>query len=303
MKRQYEVYQIDSFTRQKFNGNPAGVVANAEGLTNEEMLLIARELKNSETAFVFKPAVENGKYDVEVRFFTPSTEVPICGHATIAAHFVLAIEKRILPGQTILQKTKAGILPIQISDTGGTIMVKMTQGNIGFESIDLYSRTRILNAIGLHEDDINPGCPVEIVSTGHSKVMIGILSREKLNQLSPDLNALRQISDSISCNGYFVFTFDSDSPNILTHGRMFAPAIGIDEDPVTGNANGPLGAYIVKHKLVNFDSTGFSFTAKQGEALGRPGTMEVMVDIRDGEPVKVAISGTAVAVFKTIIEL
>ena len=134
------------------------------------MLLIARELKNSETAFIFKPTLENANYDVEVRFFTPSTEVPICGHATIAAHFVLASEKRILPGQTVLQKTKAGILPIEIAETDGNIMVKMTQGNIAFESIDPRSRSSILNAIGLHEEDLPPGCPVEIVSTGHSKV-------------------------------------------------------------------------------------------------------------------------------------
>lgn len=303
MKREYEVYQINSFTQHKFSGNPAGVVANSEGLTTEEMLLIARELNNSETAFIYKPTEEKANYDVEVRFFTPTTEVPICGHATIAAHFVLATEKRIIPGQTILQKTKAGILPIEISETDGKITVKMTQGNIVFESIDPRSRTRILSAIGLHEEDIHPGCPVEIVSTGHSKVMIGIRSRKRLNQLTPDMNDLRRISHSINCNGYFVFTFDSDAPNILTHGRMFAPAIGIDEDPVTGNANGPLGAYIAKHKLVNLDSTGFSFTAKQGEALGRAGTVEVAVDISGGEPVKVAISGTAVAVFKTVIEL
>ena len=90
----------------------------------------------------------------------------------------------------------------------------------------------------------------------------------------------------------------STDPGILTHGRMFAPAIGITEDPVTGNANGPLGAYIVKHKLVAVTGNNFSFTAKQGEALQRPGTMKVSVEIKNDEPVKVEITGTAIVVFK-----
>lgn len=302
MSRKYTVYQINSFTTTKFTGNPAGVVVDACGLTDAEMLLIARELKNSETAFLFSPE-RTDDYDVEVRFFTPTTEVPICGHATIAAHFVRALERQAQPGQTLLQKTKAGILPIEIIASGEAIKIKMTQGKISFEAIDPRHRSEILRALRISENEVNENCPVEIASTGHSKVMIGIHSRAKLNQLTPDLAELKRISSLIKCNGYFVFTFDSDDPGILTHGRMFAPAIGIDEDPVTGNANGPLGAYLVKNKLANFKGNRFSFIAKQGEAIGRPGTMEVYVDTQDNIPLKVAILGEAVPVFKTTIEL
>ena len=303
MIRRYTVYQINSFTTRKFTGNPAGVVLNAEGLSDQEMLLIARELKNSETAFIFSPPEKNSEYDVEVRFFTPTTEVPICGHATIAAHFVRALERQALPGQNLLQKTKAGILPIEILASGSAVKIKMTQGNIGFEPISELNKAAMLKALGISENELSKDCPIEIASTGHSKVMIGINSREKLNQLSPDLAGLKALSAVIRCNGYFVFTFDSDDPEILTHGRMFAPAIGIDEDPVTGNANGPLGAYIVKNQLAKVDGTRFSFVAKQGEAMGRPGTMEVFVDVQNGVPLKVEIVGEAVPVFKTTIEL
>ncbi|HEY5746307.1 MAG TPA: PhzF family isomerase [Chryseolinea sp.] len=303
MSRSYTVYQINSFTTKKFTGNPAGVVVNAEGLSDPEMLLIARELKNSETAFIFSPGEKHSGYDVEVRFFTPTTEVPICGHATIAAHFVRALERQAHPGQTVLQKTKAGILPIEILDSDGNLKIKMTQGNIAFEPVSELNKSNLLKALGIDESELSKDCPIEIASTGHSKVMIGINSREKLNRLSPDLGELKKISAAIRCNGYFVFTFDSDSPEILTHGRMFAPAIGIDEDPVTGNANGPLGAYIVKNRLTNFDGDRFSFVAKQGEAMGRPGTMEVFVDVQNRLPLKVEILGEAVPVFKTIIEL
>lgn len=303
MSRTYTVYQINSFTTKKFTGNPAGVVVNAEGLTDREMLLIARELKNSETAFIFSSPEKNSGYDVEVRFFTPTTEVPICGHATIAAHFVRALERQVRPGQTTWQKTKAGILPIEILESGGAVKIKMTQGNIAFEPISAFNQSNLLKALGISEDELNKDCPIEIASTGHSKVMIGIQSRAKLNQLSPDLPELKKVSAAIGCNGYFVFTFDSDSPEILTHGRMFAPAIGIDEDPVTGNANGPLGAYIIKNRLMNFQGDRFSFIAKQGEAMGRPGMMEVFVDVQNNVPVKVEILGEAVPVFKTVIEL
>lgn len=91
--KKYRVYQVDSFTREKFSGNPAGVVYHADGLTERQMQQLARELNNSETAFIFTG--QKPDYDVEVRYFTPTTEVPICGHATIAAHYVRAIEEKL----------------------------------------------------------------------------------------------------------------------------------------------------------------------------------------------------------------
>lgn len=95
--KSYKVYQIDSFTRTKFRTNPAGVVPNADGLSTAQMQQIARELNNSETAFIFAPP-KGANYDALVRFFTPNTEVPLCGHATIAAHYVRAILSNIQQG-------------------------------------------------------------------------------------------------------------------------------------------------------------------------------------------------------------
>lgn len=92
MRKKYRIYQIDSFTKELFTGNPAGVVTNADGLSDTQMQQIARELNNSETAFIFSSNIDN--YDIHVRFFTPTNEVPICGHATIAAHYARATEKK-----------------------------------------------------------------------------------------------------------------------------------------------------------------------------------------------------------------
>lgn len=303
MKTTYKLYQIDAFTDQLFTGNPAGVVSNADGLSEEEMLRIARELNNSETAFIFTPKGDASDYDVEVRFFTPETEVPICGHATIAAHFVLCLENSIRPGIPVKQKTKAGILPILPIKTPNGFSIEMTQGPIEFSTIAKAEQQAIIAALGLRHEDLLANCPIEIVSTGHSKVMIPLQSVTTLQELKPNLSKLKEISAAIHCNGYFPFHFTSSKEGIVSHGRMFAPAVGINEDPVTGNANGPLGAYLVKHQLVVHNDKEFRFTAKQGEVLKRPGMMEVKVDIVHGKPSKVRISGQAIKVFETTLQL
>ena len=181
----------------------------------------------------------------------------------------------------------------------------MTQGKPEFISTILSERQdEIISALDLNRSELNRKCPMQIVSTGHSKVMIGINSKKVLNSIKPDFFKLAEISRKIKCNGYFVFTLDSDDSEILAHGRMFAPAIGVNEDPVTGNANGPLGAYLIKHKLINIESNKTRFKAKQGEIMGRPGIIEVEVNVDDnGKPILVKIGGEATIVFKTEIIL
>jgi PhzF family phenazine biosynthesis protein len=293
----YRLYQVDSFTTEKFSGNPAGVIPNADGLTELEMQKIARELNNSETAFIFSPDADD--YDVHVRFFTPYKEVPICGHATVAAHYVRALEIGL--GTTrVMQKTGAGILPVDIIRNQNDYHIIMTQGKIEFGAlISGENKKTLLSALGITEEDMLKNCPVQIVSTGHSKVMIGIKQSTVLNQLKPENSALTKLSEVIGCNGYYVFTLDSKQSDILAKGRMFAPAIGINEDPVTGNANGPLGAYLVHNKIVAHNGEIFRFNARQGEAMGRMGTIGVEVRIDQDEPIEVKISGNATVVFAT----
>lgn len=294
-------YQIDSFTKEKFKGNPAGVVINADELTDYEMQQIARELNNSETAFLFAP--DSDDCDGVIRYFTPNTEVPICGHATIAAMYAKAIEEKL--NSCILRfKTKIGILPFEVIKENGDYQIVMTQGN--FELGDIFDTTvaqKMITALGLQKSDLDEKCPIQIASTGHSKVMIGIKSREKLNNLSPNYNDLAQLSKEINCNGYFVFTFDSDDQDVLTYGRMFAPAIGINEDPVTGNANGPLGGYLVQNNIINYKNNTFEFNGKQGEKIDRLGVIKVKVVTEENKPKLIQIKGDAVVVFRAQIEI
>ena len=300
--KKYIVYRVDAFTKSKFQGNPAGVVVNADGLSEKQMQILAKELNNSETAFLFAP--DDPTCDGVIRYFTPKTEVPTCGHATIAAMYTKALEDN-LDSCRLRMKTKIGVLPFEIIKCDNDYRVNMTQGAIKIEDpLRDPDRAGILAALGLHQNDLEPRCPVQIASTGHSKVMIGIKSRARLHGLTPDLNELSKMSTQINCNGYFVFTFDVEAEEgVLTHGRMFAPAIGISEDPVTGNANGPLGAYLVSNKIVTVENDLFCFVGKQGEAMGRPGTVEVRVTTKGQQPQRVQIIGEAVLVFKTGIEI
>lgn len=297
MAGKYRLYQVDSFTEEKFAGNPAGVITNADGLTEFEMQKIARELNNSETAFIFSSNCD--EYDVHLRFFTPRKEVPICGHATIAAHYVRALENQ-LDTVRVIQRTGAGLLPVDIIREKNDYRIIMTQGKIEFGSfIEGENKEILLSALKITDEDLLGNCPIQIVSTGHSKVMIGIRNSTIINALEPNYDALSKLSEIIGCNGYYVFTLNSGVDDILVKGRMFAPAIGINEDPVTGNANGPLGAYLVHHKLTEHNGALLRFNARQGEAIRRAGTVNVEVRIENDEPAEVKVSGKAIIVFQT----
>lgn len=299
----YRVYQVDAFTTQLFEGNPAGVVPDAKGLRWDDMLAIAREMNLSETAFVFPP--EGPDHDVRVRFFTPKAEVPICGHATIATHLVRAQEGTAF-GVT-RQLTGAGILDVEVErDPLGHMRVWMHQqpGSLAAPLVDRL-RDDLLAALGIVADDLDQRGPIQIVSTGHSKVVIPLRRRATLGQLKPDLEALERLSGKIGCNGFYPFTLDAPDPGALTHGRMFAPAIGIPEDPVTGNASGCLGVYLLHHAIVAADEdSGLRFVATQGQEVGRPG--RVLVEVRrEGPPetLAVRVGGNAVIAFQAEIAL
>lgn len=302
MPSPYRVYQIDAFTRQPFCGNPAGVVANADGLLSADMQAIARELNNSETAFILSPKADD--HDVHVRFFTPTTEVPICGHATIAAHFVRALEGT--PTGRHRHLTGAGVLPVEIErGDDGTTRIWMTQQPAIFEEpLNASQRARLLRALAIRPDDLAAFGPVQIVSTGHSKVMIPLQTRKCLDALTPDLDALVELSAEIGCNGYYPFTLDAPRGGTDASGRMFAPAIGIPEDPVTGNAAGPLGAYLLRSGIIaNEPDRPTRIIVGQGDAIGRLGSVLVELAQTPTAATNVRIAGEAVMIFRTQLEV
>jgi PhzF family phenazine biosynthesis protein len=292
------LYQVDAFTRTPLSGNPAGVVLDADSLSGTEMLALAGELANPETAFVL--AADAVDHDVQVRFFTPTTEVPSCGHATIAAHFARAQEYG-LPSSSLVQKTGGGLLQrVDIHRAGSQVRVGIHQGAATF-GVELDDRRteRILKALGAGTHHLTGNGPVQVVSTGHSKILVELRDRSVIDGLRPDPFALTALSDEIGSNGFFVFTTSTGCPDLLTWSRMFAPAIGVTEDPVTGNGHGPLGAYLLRHGIVPAPDGVLTFKGRQGVVMGRPGDVRVRVRARPDGKVDVHISGDAVTVYRT----
>ncbi len=289
-----QIYHVDAFTSEPCRGNSAGVVLHADTLSDAQMQLIARELRHSETAFLLK----SEESDVRIRYFTPTVEVPICGHATVAAHYVRATVLG-LGNTTVWQTSLAGRHRVEIHAEHNDYRITLEQGQPSFEPPLVGEiRAAIITALNLTEDDIVPGAPIQVASTGHAKVMILLKPDVDIDALSPNLAALTAISQQIGCNGFFPFQIRPGKNE--TDGRMFSPAIGIVEDPVTGNANGPMGAWLVHHGLMAHDGKTLQIQGHQGRALGKEGTVDVTVTIRDNQPDNVTISGQALTRLKKI---
>ncbi|MFE6222778.1 PhzF family phenazine biosynthesis isomerase [Streptomyces sp. NPDC057854] len=292
------LYQLDAFTPTPFRGNPAGVLLAADHLTDAQMLAVARELHHSETAFVLR--ADGPDHDVRVRFFTPTTEVPTCGHATVAAHAARALEYG-LPSGPLVQKTGTGLRQrVHVDRDGDRVRIRMHQGTAAFgPELDDPQVGRLLRALGAAPGDVAGDGPVQVVSTGHAKVLLALRDRAAVDALRPDPAALTSLSHAVGANGFFVFTRATGDARLLTWSRMFAPAIGIPEDPVTGNGHGPLGAYLLRYGIVPAPDGRLSFTGRQGAAMGRPGEVDVDVTTTADGHLDVSVSGTAATVFRT----
>lgn len=275
MNKTVSVQLVDAFTKKQGKGNRAGVVFDAEGLDESEMQAVAALVNVSETAFLIATP-EASDHELHVRYFTPTTEVPTCGHATVGAHYARARHLG-LSDTTVMAKIGAGILPVEIIGSDDDTKITMTQGKVKFSPpCEPETQSSILAALGLTADDMIQGLPIQEVSTGHSKIMVPIISVEKLDALTPNMDLLSECSHSTGCNGFFVFAIHDEASPWLTSGRMFAPAVGINEDPVTGNGNGPCGAYLSRYGVIP-DMESFSYEGRQGVAMGKPGIIEVTV--------------------------
>ncbi len=304
MSRRIRIFQVDAFTTDRFTGNPAGVVLDADSLSDAEMLAIARELNNADTAFVLKP--DGADHQLRVRFFTPRTEASFVGHATVATHFVLSREGA--PplstdnpsGARVRQKQKSGVVEVEVRGEGATrrIAVRQPAPPLGRQLND-RERLAVLDALALSTSDIDTRCPLRIVGGAGTRLLIGVRSTDQLKQLKPDFSRLTTLSAQLGAAGFFVFTLTHALPGCLTESRMFCPALGIPEDPVSGNAHGLLGAYLAEQGLLQHADGRAKFTGAQGHHLHRSGRIDVELEFVDSRLDAVWIVGQAVAIFET----
>jgi PhzF family phenazine biosynthesis protein len=305
MTRRIRIFQVDAFTTERFTGNPAGVVLDADGLTDAEMLAIARELNNADTAFVLQP--DGADHELRVRFFTPRTEASFVGHATVATHFVLSRDDapRLHPaGGRVRQRQKSGIVDIEVRGEGATrrIAVRQAAPPLGRQLND-RERLAVLDALALSTGDIDTRCPLRIVGGAGTRLLIGVRSTDQLKQLKPDFSRLTTLSAQLGAAGFFVFTLSHAMPGCLTESRMFCPALGIPEDPVSGNAHGLLGAYLAEQGLLPHPGATAQFTGAQGHHVHRAGRVDVELEFTQGKLDGVWIVGQAVEIFETSMTL
>lgn len=273
-------YLVKAFTQNKNEGNPAGVVLDADNLSDGQMIKISADLGFSESAFV----QNSSNAEFRIRFFTATQEVDLCGHATIAAFHTL-LETHNIPlaeakSITLTQETKAGILPVMIY-ADGLIVMSQTQPVFGESAT---TSTEIAQLLGITEADFVSGMPIQSVSTGSPKLMIPVRSRKLLFAIQPDLEGIVRYCQSHNMKGFYPFTTDTIAKDADFHARQFNPLAGIDEDPITGIAAGALGAYACKYKLLQKPRC----IIEQGTIMHKPGRM--YVEIND----EVTVGGYAV---------
>lgn len=286
------IKQVDAFTDLPFGGNPAGVVTEAGSLSEDQMQLIAREMNLSETAF-FTPS---DKADFKVRFFTPGSEVDLCGHATIGGFHALHEEGRLDAGRTVFtQETKAGVLEVERSFAGERPVFMMTQAEPRFEDIGA-SRGEIAGLLRIDETGLADAPPLK-VSTGIWWFVVELRKLETLRNLRPDLGAIRDFSERQGLVGLILFCLETEDPEADLHMRALAPLVGVNEDPVCGTGNGCAGAFIAHHGLVPFEDE-IDLVSEAGFEVHRPGHVMISLLRKDGEISRVKVGGSAVTILE-----
>ena len=269
------VKKVNAFTESLEGGNPAGVVLDLPDLTDEQMKHVSRVLSVSETAFIFP----SRKADYKIRFFSPDVEVNLCGHATIATFFTMALEGIFSQNinTVITQETKAGVLPVDIYFSDETVdRVMMTQATPRYKDICLDILI-LADSLNISVDEIDDSLPKQIVSTGLFTIPLCVKSFDTLKAINPDFEKIKKLCSKFGAGSFHLFTFDTVESDSTYHARNFAPVYGVNEDPVTGTANGAVCSYLIKNKIVKDRN----LICEQGDIMGRPGRVFVEID-RDG---------------------
>lgn len=287
-----KIKQVDAFTSQVFGGNPAGVVTRADELDDAAKQQIAKEMNLSETAFVSK----SDKADFKVQFFTPRFEVNLCGHATIGTFWTLYDEGRLDSSKSVFyQETKAGVLPVELTEQQGKKVFMMTQAKPRFEDVDI-SRELAAKMLGVTPEDLLD-TPVQRVSTGIWWLVFGVKNLDILSKAVPNLALVEKLSKQYDLVGITPFCIETFEPDYSYHIRAIAPIVGVAEDPVCGTGNGCVASYIVHHGLVEQKESVF-LVGEEGTEVQRPGSVYIYIASNGTEISTVKVGGTAVTILE-----
>lgn len=264
------IHILNAFVDKNQGGNPAGVVLNADTLSNQQKLEIATKVGLSETAFVS----QSNTADYKIDFFTPTKQIAHCGHATVATFSYLKQLGKI-SGNHSSKETIDG--PRKIKFNGD--LAFMEQASPMFNAI--INPNEVLNSIGIKKSDSSLQNPISIVNTGNSFMIIQVNDESTLKSLSPNYKSISKISERYGLIGYYVFFVGDDKSDYDAQTRMFAPFYGIEEEAATGMAAGPLACYL-------YDKCGIkkaNYTIKQGYYMNSPSPslLHVSLDIENNK--------------------
>jgi PhzF family phenazine biosynthesis protein len=295
------IFQVDAFTQTRFTGNPATVLLDADALSDADMQAVAREFPHAETVFVL--AASGPDHDVRLRFFNPRKEAAFVGHATIAAHSVLLALGRRSVG-SLRQLSGTGIIHVTAraaqSDGPAQIAFRQTAPELD-PPLPLKTTLRVAEAMRLEATHLHEGMPARIARRGGSRLLVPVADPHHLEALAPNLETLLALGKELDTDGFFAFALSRDGSTLSTDARMFCPALGIPEDPVSGNAHAMLAAYLWNLKL--FSGAAPAFDGRQGRQLKRPGVVHVGLEVEQGILLAAHIGGSAVIVSEGTIAL
>lgn len=288
---------MDAFTQRALAGNPAGVVPNADALSDEQMQAIAQEVHASETVFVL--SVDGTAADLRLRYFTPTTEVDLCGHATIGAICGLAMAGRLTGTAGVCQiETRVGILPVRYGISADGVWAEMRQDEprVRPDGTDL---TRAMALLGLQAVDLDPTWPAGISYTGLWDLFVPLRGLDAMARITPDLAGIAQWNRELGVASTHVYTAETVTKDNDFHARDFSPALGIPEDPATGTATGALIALLHQAGRISPQQV---YRFEQGFEMGRPGVLSGRIETQ-GASRAVYVGGYAVRSLSGVLHL
>lgn len=252
---QIKIVQVNAFSANSKGGNPAGIVLGSDALSDSQMQSIAKQAAFSETAFISDSSIATQN----IRFYTPTDEVDLCGHATIASWSYM-FQQGILPSGSYTQNTKAGLLKVNV-DGSGLIFMEQSKAQF-FSTVNAEEVAQILN---IEVSDFHSGLKPQIVSTGLKDLLVPVASEAVLNNICPDFNAMSEMSKKYEIVGLHAFALTTDVSSLASV-RNFAPLFGIDEESATGTSNGALLCYLRKYNALPNKN---KFLIEQGRAMNQ----------------------------------
>jgi trans-2,3-dihydro-3-hydroxyanthranilate isomerase len=290
-----KIKTVDAFTLTPHLGNPAGVVQSSTNLNVSSMQKIAREMNLSETAFVCKPT--KSEADMMIRWFTPVTEVSLCGHATIATFHSLAQDGLYGmkdPGEYNFKiETASGILPVEVVKEEGRITVWFGLKLPGMDE-SIQPKVELIRIL-----DINPGeFENHAADICDKNLYVQVKRLHTLFNIKPNFTTMSYFLESRNLEGLCLYTTETVDRDSKVHSRFFAPTIGINEDPVTGSAHGPLAVLLHLYGYFDNSESFYEFQGEQGDVVGRKGRVRVRLETSGKKPHSVTIGGNAVTVME-----